>query len=1039
MKFYKFIKENIFFIFTLFLLAFIPLYPKLPIVNVQHTWVYIRAEDFVVALSITLWIFLVLFRKVKLKTPLTLPIFIFWIIGAISTLHGVLILFPTLSNVFPNVAFLSLVRRIEYMSLFFIAYESIKDKKFIYTIISVLAVVLVLIVGYGVGQKFLGFPAFLTGNEEFAKGIPLQISSLARVPSTFGGDYDLAAYLVLVIPIFVSLIFGFRNLLVRFALLITAALGFGLLFLTVSRVSFFVLMLSLIILLVLQKKKLAIISLLFLTAIFLIFSPSLLNRFGKTAVEVNVLVNADTGEALGQVREVPHSYFKDKTVLIEHGVISPIFSTATSSAIIPYSMLPDPGQILIPSNVSNGENLPQGTGYVNLPLSPILKRADQYFLETNSKEIHSFPGNFLVKRATAYDLSFTTRFQGEWPKTIDAFKRNIFLGSGYGSVSLAVDNDYLRILGESGILGLISFVSLFVIAGIYIKKALPQVDSPVVRSFVLGFIMGSLGLVLNGALIDVFEASKIAFTYWLLMGITLGMVHLFSREENINILKEFRKTLTSPFAVCIYIFVIVFALLFPLYSNYFVGDDFTWLRWATDSKQNIIDIFTQANGFFYRPGTRLYFSLMYQFFWLNQTFYHLFSLGLHFVVACLLLVVTRRILKDYVLSIATVLIFLFLSGYHEAVFWISSTGFLFNAAFTLSALLFYIYWKEKRKNIYLILSLVSIIFSMLFHEIGVISPLIIIAYDLVFSGKNILGNLFKKTYLILLFPLLPYLILRIIASSHWLSGDYNYSIIKLPFNVIGNVFGYFTLDLFGAGALSFYEILRNFSKTHIIFAILESLVLIFFAVVFYKKIFIKLEDRERKILTFGFLFFIISLLPFLGLGNIASRYSYLSAIGFAIVFALFIKRIFNFLISISDKYIASALAFLLVMVYLSLQLFQLQKIHTDWQVAGVKAQTFLISFESFYKDYWEEKNMHFYFVNVPIRNGEAWVFPVGLKDALWFALQGKTSNVDIVSDLDSALNQAYVSKDTEVFDLDSNATVKQVLPRKSTEKVLPIK
>src|SRR5207249_10966888 len=99
------------------------------------------------------------------------------------------------------------------------------------------------------------------------------------------------------------------------------------------------------------------------------------------------------------------------------------------------------------------------------------KRLGQYYYQKNtekegsqSAEIKVFYGDFLVKRAKAYDLSFTTRFQGEWPRTIEAFRRNIIMGSGYGSVSLAVDNDYLRILGESGLLGLSAFVLIFLVA-----------------------------------------------------------------------------------------------------------------------------------------------------------------------------------------------------------------------------------------------------------------------------------------------------------------------------------------------------------------------------------------------------------------------------------------------------------------------------------------------------------------------------------------------------------------------------------------------
>ena len=73
------------------------------------------------------------------------------------------------------------------------------------------------------------------------------------------------------------------------------------------------------------------------------------------------------------------------------------------------------------------------------------------------------------KKASAYDLSFTTRFQGEWPHALEAFKKNVAIGSGYGSVSLAVDNNFLRCL-ESRALGTLSFLSLFLILGIYIKE-----------------------------------------------------------------------------------------------------------------------------------------------------------------------------------------------------------------------------------------------------------------------------------------------------------------------------------------------------------------------------------------------------------------------------------------------------------------------------------------------------------------------------------------------------------------------------------------
>ena len=121
-KIVSWISDNVLFVETIFLLAFIPLYPKLPLLDIKNTWVYIRAEDFVVLFVLLSMLILLFKRRISLRTPLTIPILVFWIIGAIATIHGVLLIFPKIANVFPNVAFLSLMRHIEYMSLFFIAY-----------------------------------------------------------------------------------------------------------------------------------------------------------------------------------------------------------------------------------------------------------------------------------------------------------------------------------------------------------------------------------------------------------------------------------------------------------------------------------------------------------------------------------------------------------------------------------------------------------------------------------------------------------------------------------------------------------------------------------------------------------------------------------------------------------------------------------------------------------------------------------------------------------------------------------------------------
>ncbi|MEX2007354.1 MAG: hypothetical protein WD992_01135 [Candidatus Levyibacteriota bacterium] len=1044
MKLLKFLKDNILFVVTLFLLALIPLYPKIPIVDVQNTWVYVRLEDFAVLLSLGIWVYLFIKKKVTLKTPLTIPMLAFWIVGGIATLNGVMILFPMLSNVFSNVGFLSYLRRIEYMSLFFVAYFGFKEKRFLPYVCVTLVATLLLIVGYGFGQKFLGFPAFLTMNEEFAKGIPIQLSGLSRIPSTFAGHYDLAAYLVLIIPLTVSLAFGVKKWFIKITLLFSSALGFALLAMTVSRVSFFVILASLALLLILQRKKIIILSFIALTLVLLAASPRLIERFQSTVSEVEVLVDAKTGQALGQVKLVPKDNFKDKVVVYDF-IDTKIASR--SSVIISYEELPDNLNLVVEPNASTGETLPQGTSYINLSLSPVLRKSDRYIYERNKDgkdpragQAQMYVGDFLTKKARAYDLSFTTRFQGEWPKTFMAFERNIFLGSGFGSVSLAVDNDYLRLLGETGLLGFASFIFIFLTIFVYIKKLLPKVDSKLARSFILGFVAGTFGLALNAVLIDVFEASKIAFSYWLLTGIVLALLSSY-KDSYIDVYREIRKMVTSSSAILFYIFIATFTFFSSMATYYFAGDDFTWLRWAADCNDcNIflraVSHFTQADGFFFRPGTKIYFDLMYQFFWLNQTAYHFVSIFLHSAVVALVFLVSKKILKNVALAASVAFLFLIMSGYTEAVFWISATGFLFNAVFAFLAILAFIFWKEQKKPIYLGLSTVFTAVSLLFHEVGVIVPFLIISYDLIFSEAHPLRSLSKKIYyLIILFPLLPYFLLRYMANSHWLSGDYSYSLIKLPFNFIGNLLGYFMLSALGPSTLPVYEKLRDGLRSNLIFALIGVLVLVAITILAYRLVVKKLDYSQMKVVVFAVLFFVVSLLPFLGLGNITSRYSYLATFGICILVVLSVKKLYEYLGN-NGRIIAGGVVIVTLIVFLSAHLFQLQKVNSDWRTAGRKTQSILVSLGYIYAHYDSEDAEALYFTNIPTKSGEAWVFPVGFSDALWLVFKEDSVRAHQVGTAQEAFNLVG-DTNGRVFEFDPSGKLIELMKERSG-KISPI-
>ena len=507
------------------------------------------------------------------------------------------------------------------------------------------------------------------------------------------------------------------------------------------------------------------------------------------------------------------------------------------------------------------------------------------------------------------------------------------------------------------------------------------------------------------------------------MGITIGTLHLYMVKD-IDLLAEFKKAVTSKVAIVLYLFTIALSA-YTIQSYFFVGDDFTWFRWVNVSiGNNIFSFFTDSDGFFFRPGTKIYFSMMYSVFWLNQVAYHFVSVFLHAGVGILVFLVSNKILKNRFLGASVAFFFLILSGYHEAVFWISATGFLFTAFFTMLGFLFYTYWREKGKKVFLIFTLISLVISLLFHELGVVSPLVIIIYDMVFRRKES-QKLLKKGHVLLLSVILPYFVLRLLSNSHWFSGDYSYNLLNLPFNFIGNSLGYLALGFFGPSSLPFYDVLRSILRDNLFIAGFAGVIAVFVLYFSLRLIIEKTSVSDKKIIIFASLFFVISLLPFLGLGNITSRYSYLASFSIALMLVFLLKKLYPYL-QTQGKNIAFSLMSIILIIYVSFQLMQLQGVHSDWREAGDRSRRLFVSLDHIYVDSWKNDKVQLYFVDVPIKNGNAWIFPVGLHDAVWFAYKNENVSVFVENSVEDALLHAASSPNGRVFKFDNNAVLYEV-------------
>lgn len=472
----------------------IPLYPKLPFIDLEYTYISIRIDDFIVGLLIAVFALQLLRGKVRLRKDLLLLFILFWAAVFLSFLYGVYI-----QKTIPvtNIGFLHAARRIEYMIIFFIALSTVQSKKDLFHYLKFSMVVLVLVSLYGIGQKFFGFPAVQTMNPEFARGHILYLTPEARISSTFGGHYDLAAYLVFLMPIVLSL-YLFNKKLIYFIIFVAAIFA---LTLTASRISSIAYAISIVAFLVFLRKWKLLLTVILISVTLSLLSNNLISRFLKTFQIKQIFVNDRTGQVIipqkQGTKDLPVGSFYVQIRQNGNG------TRRTNEALLNETIL------------YNARDEAKKEGRT------LTATQEAQIVATASSNLR--PINTVVS-----DISLATRLQVEWPRAVQSFLKNPLLGTGPSSITEATDNDYLRWIGEFGALGTLIFLSilLFIVKSIWIPiKKFKDVE----KIPYIGFLFGLFGLLLNASYIDVFEASKVAYYFWLTAGIFIGSLHLYKK------------------------------------------------------------------------------------------------------------------------------------------------------------------------------------------------------------------------------------------------------------------------------------------------------------------------------------------------------------------------------------------------------------------------------------------------------------------------------------------------------------------------------
>lgn len=450
------------------LIIFIPLYPKFPLTSVSGTYVAIRLDDIVVALAVLSWAIYQITHRFPILKEKIIWLFLAYFAAISASLVTAIFIYQTDSL---SLLLLNFFRRFEYISLFFITISTIqnlRDFRFPY-VAMIIANIGVII--YGFGQKYFRFPVISTMNEEFSKGQLLQMDTWTRISSTFAGHYDLAVYLSLILVILGGLIVTQKNIWLKLLNISLWLISFYLLTLTASRVSNFAFFGGICFTLILLRKYL------WIVPVTLIFTFSLFN-----SKDLNQRLLATIPAIKNQL-------------------------TGTSSNLVP---------TLKPTPVATVTVVAQTTPGV---VAPVTTPIPTVFRHPPEEEYIPVDTDVGVAR------SGEIRFNVEWPRAINAFHKSPLVGTGLGSITLATDNDYLRALGESGLLG---FITLGAIMFYFFIQTFPLIFSkkpPVLPIIFFGTMVTFLA---NATLIDTFEASKPAYLFWIMMGLYYQSLHLKS-------------------------------------------------------------------------------------------------------------------------------------------------------------------------------------------------------------------------------------------------------------------------------------------------------------------------------------------------------------------------------------------------------------------------------------------------------------------------------------------------------------------------------
>jgi len=315
--------------------------------------------------------------------------------------------------------------------------------------------------------------------------------------------------------------------------------------------------------------------------------------------------------------------------------------------------------------------------------------------------------------------------------------------------------------------------------------------------------------------------------------------------------------------------------LFPSLKNDFINwDDQQYvtenkmiMEWSWRSIETIFDSIYMGH---YHPLTLLSYALEYRFFKLNPFAYHLTNLILHLMNGLLVFWLMMMLKGGVLTSLVVSLLFGIHPLHVESVAWISERKDLLCSFFFLGSLIVYLtYLKTRRMRAYF-LSLFLFFLSLLSKSMAVTLPLVLVLCDYRLDRKFDRKSLIEKIPFLVMAFIFGIIASFALRSSGMVDPKSSLSFFKNIFIMSEVLTSYFSKLILPIKLSCLYPPIQGIGGVWL-YVSLTTIIGFLIAGI--------LLGRYNKTITFGTLFFFITILPVLPVKIMADRYIYIPSIG----------------------------------------------------------------------------------------------------------------------------------------------------------------